>query len=432
MNTRKKLSSALCLAWLLISVVFSSCENNEKKTQSGEPIQQSDSGYTCPMHPEVIRDKGGQCPKCGMNLEPFAKKPMVQIISPNKQVLSRQATLKPQLASRTKPLKAQGFIALDPSRNHSTSARFEGRIEKLFIKFDGQFVKKGEKILELYSPELRTIQEEHLFLVKLGKEKSLLNKSREKLRLLGITENQIGQLEKAGKVAFTISVFNPSDGFVFFNTGSSENSAAAENQPKMQGMGVEQNSKNKKAVGSSPTQIREGMYVTKGQTLFNINDLQQIWALIFIPNGQLGQITENQMVEIIPENNPSGILQGRISLVEKIYEEDNQRFARVRVVLPNPGNVLKINSLVTAMITMQKSQDLWVPTSAVYRAGLSAYVWVKDETKKKGNSVFKLRKVMPGATTNGMTIIKSGISAEEEIAREAGLMTDSETFLNTN
>ena len=101
-------------------------------------------------------------------------------------------------------------------------------------------------------------------------------------------------------------------------------------------------------------------------------------------------------------------------------------------MLPNSNNSLKINSLVTAQFELSDSKNLQVPSSAVYKTGLNAFVWVKTDTTRSGTGIFHLRKVIARASTNGMITIISGLSPNEEIAKEAGMMTDSETFLNEN
>ena len=98
-------------------------------------------------------------------------------------------------------------------------------------------------------------------------------------------------------------------------------------------------------------------------------------------------------------------------------------------MLSNSNNSLKINSLVTAQFALSDSKNLQVPSSAVYKTGLTAYVWVKTDTTRNCTGIFQLRKVIAGASSSGMTTIKSGLSPDEEIAKEAGMMTDSETFL---
>ncbi len=431
MNTRKKLNNIGFTALLLLFAVLTSCKNNQEEHQyENKPAQHRDTVYTCPMHPEIISNQQGNCPICKMKLKPVEDEKLPQIISPNKQVLSNQATVKLQSGSNENSFKAQGFIVPPQNRNISVAARFGGRIEKLYVKFSNQYVKQGDKIMDIYSPWLRTFQEEHLFLLKTEDENTLLEKSRQKLRLLGITENQIAQLEKNGTVALTISVFSLANGYVFFSEQTQQQNSGTKNTASMNGMSMKQNENNQNPFAASSSQIREGMYVNEGQTLFSVNDLQEVWALVSFPNEQLSQIHYNQSVEIVSENNPSTVLKGKVALIEQTYEEANQRFARVRIILPNPNNSLKINSLVSAQFTLSGRKNLQVPTSSVYRTGLNAYVWVKTDTTKSGTGIFQARKIITGAVNNGLIRIVSGLSADEEIAKEAGLMIDSETFLN--
>jgi Cu(I)/Ag(I) efflux system membrane fusion protein len=434
MNTKKKLSSIGFFALLLLFTVLSSCKNkHENHQQVNEHGQHSNAAYACPMKCEGDKTypSPGNCPICKMKLV-LIEEELIQSISPGKQVLSRQATVKLQSGINGDIIIAQGYITTDPNRNKSVAARFSGRIEKLYVKFSNQYVNQGDKIMNIYSPDLRTFQEEHLFILKSNNENSLIEKSREKLRLLGITDNQITQLEKNGTVALTIPVYSPANGYVFFSEQSQQQNAGTKNNPAMNTMNMKQNTNNESSYAASASQIREGMYVNEGQTLFSVNDLQEVWALVSVSNQYANQILENQSVEIVSENNPSKTLKGKVALIEQTFEEANQRFARVRIVLPNPNNSLKINSLVTAQFTLSKSKNMQVSSSAVYKTGLNAFVWVKTDTTQNGTGIFQLRKVIAGTSANGMITIQSGLSPNEEIAKEAGLMTDSETFLNAN
>ena len=432
MNTRKKLSNISFIGLLLFFSILTSCKNKEEQHQhESEHTQHSQTVYTCPMHSEIISDKPGNCSICKIKLV-LVKNEFVQTISPSKQVLSNQGTVKLSAGSNGEIMQAQGYITTDPSRNKSNAARFGGRIEKLYIKFSNQYVKQGDRIMDIYSPNLRTFQEEHLFLFKSIAENSLIEKSREKLRLLGITEDQITQLEINGIVALTVSVFSPANGYVFFTEQTAQQNFGTKNTAAMNTMSMQLSTGNQNSFSASASQIREGMYVNEGQTLFSVNDLQEVWALVSVSDQYVNQIQENQSVEIVSENNPSKTIKGKVALIEQTFEDANQRFARIRIVLTNSNNLLKINLLVTAQFTLIDNKNLQVPSSAVYKTGLSAYVWVKTDTTRSGTGIFQLRKIVAGTSNNGMTTIKSGLSANEEIAKEAGMMTDSETFLNAN
>ncbi|MHA4845169.1 efflux RND transporter periplasmic adaptor subunit [Flavitalea antarctica] len=356
---------------------------------------------------------------------------LVQIISPNKQVLSRQATVKLSAQSEIQIVESEGYIDLDRSRSRSVSARFGGRIEKLFVKYDFQFVKMGDRILELYSPELNTFQEEHLFLLKSEGEELLKEQSRQKLRLLGITESQISQLEKNGTFAHTITVYSPANGYVFFDA-ETVSSTNASQQTAMSAMSIEPNNNTGEIAGSSGDQIREGVYVSKGETMFSVNDLQNVWAIISISPQFHSVLLKNRQVKIISELFPDKQLTGKIALVEQAFEENNQRFVRVRVELPNHNGQLNLNSLLRAEIPLETNGSFQIPASAVYHTGLSSFVWVKTGITQSGTGMFQLRKVRTGAATNRMISVISGLSANEEVAENVGYLTDSETFLDEN
>lgn len=434
MNTRQKLNSQISIIlFLLLVSVFSSCKNENDK-QGHENHVQVEGDYICPMRCEGEKTypQPGNCPVCKMKLQ-LVEEELVQTVSPNKQVLSRQATVKLQTANEVQSIKAQGFIDYDRNRNQNVSARFGGRVEKLFVKYNLQFVNKGDKILELYSPELNTIQEQHLFLLKTETGKTLIEQSREKLKLLGITEQQISTLENKGTFTQTISVYSPASGYILFNSETQTNTGAeATQQTSMNSMGMTANTSVTQTSGSAGVQIREGMYINKGETLFSINDLQTVWAILSVPSEYHSSVQSNKQINIVSELFPEKILSGKILLTEQTFEEKQQRFIRVRIELPNPKAALKLNSLVTAEIPLASKAGFQIPASAVYRTGMNAFVWVKTGTTKKGTGIFELRKVTIGAVSNGTVTIVNGLAPDEEIALHAGALTDSETFLNAN
>lgn len=354
---------------------------------------------------------------------------MEQLInSPSKSVLSRQSTVKLSAPGKAQILKAPGYIDFNRNINQTISVRFGGRIENLHVKYEMQYVKKGDIILDLYSSELNTIQEEHLFLLKSEGEKALLEQSRQKLKLLGITDNQISQLEKSKTVSPIIKVYSPIDGYVRFKTeeNMSEKANISQNEP-VKSMGM--SGKNNTNFNAPNSQIREGVYVNKGQILFSVNNLKSVWAVVSLSSEFNSNLKINSEINILSELFPNKMLIGNIELVEQTFEDNTQRFIRVRINLPNSKGELKINSLITAEIPIISNEKPQIPVSAVYHTGLKSFVWVKTGNTQNGTGIFQLRKVTIGSVTKGMTTVIGGLSENEEIAEHAGYLTDSETFL---
>lgn len=353
-----------------------------------------------------------------------------QTVSPNQQVLSRQGTVKLSEISRNLVIQAQGYIVPNPNRNQAVAARISGRIEKLHVKFSGQKVKKGDKIMDLYSPDLLTFQEEHLFLIGQNGDKKLQENSRKKLVLLGMHESQIQQLEKKGTVSLAIGVYSPANGYVFFDTQAKPDNVKSDMPAKGNSMNMQGNEGNREAYAPLMAEIREGTYINEGQTLFNVNDLDEVWALVSVSGQYLSQLAVNQSVNIISEEGASKKVVGKIILIEPAFEDSDQRFVRIRLALSNKDNSLKINNLISAELILPGNGQLQVPSSAVYKTGRQEFVWVKSDTTEMGTGIFQLRSVVARPGQNGYMIIDSGLEGDEEIAIEAGLMSDSETFLN--
>ncbi|HEV8511956.1 MAG TPA: efflux RND transporter periplasmic adaptor subunit, partial [Cyclobacteriaceae bacterium] len=185
----------------LVLLIAFGCSQNKKHEHAEQ--------YTCPMHPTVIKDTPGSCPVCGMDLVMKGKQnddvkvgdDLSYLLKPvNSSVISTIKTVTPVKKSINIKAKANGVITYDTKAMSTISSRISGRVEKLFVKYNFQPVKKGQKILEIYSPELLTAQRDLLYLLKSDKENTqLIDGAKEKLRLLGATDQQIDQLVSTGK-----------------------------------------------------------------------------------------------------------------------------------------------------------------------------------------------------------------------------------------
>lgn len=429
MNTKRKYVN-----WLIIlvhSLLLGCTSGSDQQDHSAHNKQgKKEVVYTCPMDPQIQQSEPGSCPICKMDLELKVDDLTYQIQAPNKVVLSRQSVVKLRSGKENGQVDVKGQIEVDRTRSKVVSARFGGRIEKIYVKYDFQRIAKGDKILEIYSPELNTAQEEHLLLYNQAQNDGILNQSRNKLKFLGLTDQQINRLEKDKKVFSTITIYSPHSGFVIFSDEITNKAVISDNKPSMGSMGMNSPTKKESNYGSGKDQLREGSYVNKGETYFAINDLNTVWAILSVPSTNSSQLKVQQILSISSDLISNRRFEGRIQTIERVFETNDQRFLRVRIPLKNEKNQLKINSLISAKIPLNSSQQFTVPKSAVIRTGLNSYVWVRKGKTKQGSGIFELRSVILGGISGKYAVISSGLNPNEEIALAAGLLTDSETFLS--
>lgn len=294
--------------------------------------------WTCSMHPQVRQQGPGDCPLCGMDLIPVGgiseeasdAGPRGIRLSERARRLGgvRTATVERRFVETTLPL--QGRVDFDESRLAHITARFPGRLERLFVDFTGVKVKKGEHLVEIYSPELLTAQEELIQATQTVartaaasanlRESSLrtLHAAREKLRLWGLESWQISAIEKRGTVDDRLTLHSPLDGIVV----------------------------HKNAV--------EGGYVKTGDQLYTIADLSKLWVILDAFESDLDRLRYGQQVTIRPEAFPGQSMIGTISFISPVLDE-RTRTVRMRVNLENREGLLKPGMFVRAEVQVRLS-----------------------------------------------------------------------------
>src|SRR3990170_1484807 len=189
----------LSILIVFVFIAFGCGENNSSHEKHDEQ-EQAQKIYTCPMHPEIIRNEPGQCPICGMNLvekvekgEKINNDVLSILLKPvNESVLSNVKTVFPKQKELSDEVEVSGIITYDTKQISAVSARVSGRIDQLFVKYRYQPISKGQKLMEIYSKELVTEQENFLYLIKNDSEnKSLIVATENRLLLLGLTNEQI-------------------------------------------------------------------------------------------------------------------------------------------------------------------------------------------------------------------------------------------------
>src|ERR1051326_2276329 len=251
----------LLIACCLLPILFTACKN--KKIIAVENRQKKEL-WTCPMHPEIIRDKPGTCPICGMDLIKKKENAVAirgiqlnDLLQPTDRfvVSSIPVSALKRLAEPIQ-VEALGTVSYDTRLVNTISSRFSGRIEKLYVKYRYQHVMKGERIMDIYSPDLLTTEQELLFVIKNDpSNSSLINAAKQKLLLLGMSEGQLQQISRTQKPSLSVAVYSNYSGHIHEagNVMPGENSG----EQKMDISRV-----------TEELPVKEGMYLEKGQVIF--------------------------------------------------------------------------------------------------------------------------------------------------------------------
>lgn len=432
-NWRNRLSLAIMLLTLLVLVA--SCN------KGGEHAEHADT-YTCPMHPTVISDKPGTCPVCGMDLVRKARpgeeveitEDLSKLIkSPNETVIASIKTIKGEYMSMPVSTEAQGVVTYDTRNVYTIPTRIGGRLEKVFLKYAFQQVRKGQKVAEIYSPELLTAQRELLFLIENdSKNEALIQSAKERLRLLGATDAQISDLIRSKDPKNTFAIYSTYEGYILADklqtpiapmTSQRTSTSAGGMTDGMSGDASTSTSTSASSTASPSDQlIREGSYVTSGQTLFKVVNPSALRVELNIASTLTATIKKGSKVKLDFGDEHSE--DGTIDFVQPFFNE-GQEFLTVRVYTKNTDR-LHIGHLVKAVIESSAVEALWVPKEAVLHLGVDDVVFIKEK------NVFRPKKVVTGIRAEKHIEIKQGLSSSDEIASNGQYLVDSESFIKTN
>lgn len=380
-----------------------------------------ESGYTCPMHPTVHSDTAGTCPICGMQLErvkPIAEARSVSLdvlLKPqNQQVVASVPMVHIMDREENIEMEAYGFVTYDTRQVGVISSYVAGRIEKLYVKYRFQKINKGQKIMDIYSPELMTAQENLLFLMKNDPEnKILINASRQKLLLLGMSNREISRVIQSGKASYKVSVFSN-------YTGHVHEAGKASEMSKNQQAGMQDF-----ALTTPELTIKEGMYLQRGQNVFSVFNSNKAWAVLNIFAGQAGSVKVGDKVRITPETNSEKDFKASISYIEPFYREGSKTLT-ARVYFDNSNLDIPIGSQVKATVFGGNRSASWLPEEAVLSLGMDKVVFVRI-----GES-FIARKIETGIVNKHLIQVLNGLNKNEAVAANAQYLVDSESFIKTN
>ncbi|MFP4555461.1 MAG: efflux RND transporter periplasmic adaptor subunit [Bacteroidales bacterium] len=377
------LAAGIFLGWLF----FGSSAAKDDHEQRSHSEMESETTWTCSMHPQIRQNEPGDCPICGMDLIPLEDEeddgldPMAIRMSETAMQLASISTAFVEEKEPAKTIRLNGKVQVDERLIFSQSSHIPGRIEKLNVNFTGEFVTKGQTIAHIYSPELATAQDELLKAYKVrDANPQLLKAAKSKLKNWKLSENQIRQIIETGKSQENFPIRAEVAGFI--------------------------NSK----------KVNLGDYISRGQTLYEITNLSRVWILLDIYESEIPWIKKGDKVNYTVNSLPGETFQGTITYIDPVIDPIT-RVASARIDVRNTGSKLKPQMFVTASVDAKLpniSKALIVPKSAVMWTGKRSVVYVKTESDKGKN--FLYREVTLGPAFGDSYIIDDGLQVNEEIA----------------
>ncbi len=329
--------------------------------------------------------------------------PTIEIPTDKQQMIGVKTT-EVSVRPLQKIIRTVGRIEYDEKRLATVNIKFEGWIERLHVDYTGKYVKKGEPLAEIYSPELVATQQEFLNLIKwsrqgLDMKEENMNKmlsrdasviieaAKQRLRFWDISDDQIRKIEESGKPMKAVTIYSPVSGYV------------------IQKMAL------------------QGMRVMPGEKLFDIADLSTVWLISDIYESELPLINVGDMAKISLSYFPGREFSSRIDYLYPTLSGET-RTAKVRFTIGNPGMQLKPQMFTNVEVKINLGKKLSIPDDAVIYTGTRQVVYVD-----KGEGIFEPREVMLGIRAEGFREVLRGLKTGEKVASSATFLVDSEAQL---
>ncbi|MBF0563732.1 MAG: efflux RND transporter periplasmic adaptor subunit [Nitrospirae bacterium] len=347
--------------------------------------------------------------------------PTVEIPPDKQQLIGVRITeaVKKQI---TKTIRTVGRVEYDERRLATVNTKVEGWIERLYVDYTGRYVKKGEPLADIYSPELVATQIEFLNLLKTlkgakrpfepaagatGQDKTpndaltdpaitgmlqrdaetIVDAARQRLKRWDITDAQIKKIEQKGEPLRTLTLFSPASGFVVQKTAV------------------------------------QGMKVMPGEKLFDLADLSTLWVIADVYEYELPMVKIGQAASINLSYYPDKVFTSKVDYIYPALSNET-RTAKVRFVISNHGNTLKPQMFTNVELKINLGERLIIPGEAVIDTGTRQVVYVD-----KGDGFFEPRLIKTGIRADGMVEVREGLKEKEKVAASSAFLIDSESQL---
>ena len=450
-----KITIGLILIAFFLGLWIPNGDSTAKVATNNESHSSETQVWTCSMHPNVQLPESGQCPICFMDLIPLESES--GSLQPNQLSMSESAmklasieTIPAAYGIAKMEIHLSGKVEYDESRIRNITAWVPGRLERMFVDYTGITVNKGDHMMELYSPEVYTAQEELIQARKLVESssgqsafgqknvKATLAASREKLRLMGLLDKQIKKIESSESPTNLITVYSPMTGVVIQKNGV------------------------------------EGAYVKTGTNIYTIADLSRVWVIFDAYESDLPWLAFGQNITFSAEAIPGETFKGHIAFIDPVLDAKT-RTVKVRMNVQNPDGLIKPGMFVQGTIQAtldgdgkainpelankwicpmhpevvrdqkgdcevcgmdlvksesmglintsgQKQENLLIPASAVLKTGNRAIVYVQIPGT---DPTFEGREVVLGSRVGDQYIVKYGLKEGELVVKKGNFKIDS-------
>jgi membrane fusion protein, copper/silver efflux system len=376
-----------------------------------EAAQPQPSG-SMPGMPGMPAEKPSSAQAKPAEVPPKQEEPPTIEISPEKQQLIGVKVTTASVQPLKKIIRTVGLIDYDQRQQTAINTKIEGWIEKLYINSTGMYVRKGQQLADIYSPELWATQQEFINVVRWAKRsrsreeagaqketstsfgamiakdaEALVDASRQRLKLWDISDEQIKKIEDSEKPIRTLTVYSPVSGYVLQKTAL------------------------------------QGMKIMAGEKLFDVADLSQVWIMADIYEYELPLLKTGDMATIQLSYFPGRQFSSRIDYIYPTLSGET-RTAKARFVIPNPGGQLKPQMFTNVEIQINLGQKLAVPEDAVIDTGLRQIAYID-----RGDGNFEPKEVRIGIRAEKMVEVTAGLRPGDKVASSANFLIDSEAKL---